>query len=108
MKATAESFAQPLQLAIRFGEQHWQTSFHQPFIVIGRASSTGKPDVDLSWDINISRRHARIWRAEGACWLEDLGSKFGTQVNGRPLEASAKQRLSAGDLIKLGDTEIQV
>src|ERR1035438_7863649 len=108
MKANEEPFVQPIRLAIRFGELRWQKNFHQPSIVIGRMSSTGKPDLDLSRDINISRRQARIWHEDGACWLEDLGSKFGTQVNGSRLEANARQKLSTGDLIKMGDTEMQV
>ncbi len=100
--------APPLHLSLRFGEQRWQKSFHQPFIIIGRASGAMLPDLDLSLDINISRRQARIWREDDACWLEDLGSKFGTRINGCRLGINAKQKLSAGDLIKMGDTEIQV
>ena len=108
MKTDGAQLAPPIRLAIRFGEQRWEKSFHKPFIVIGRASSSGKPDLDLSSDINISRRQARIWREADECWLEDLGSKFGTKINGSRLEANARQKLSAGDLIKMGDTEIQV
>lgn len=108
MKTPAAQLAQPVHLAIRFGEQRWRKSFNKPVIVIGRAGRAGKPDLDLSPDINISRRQARIWRENGDCWLEDLGSKFGTQVNGCRLEANAKKQLSAGDLIKMGDTELQV
>jgi adenylate cyclase len=108
MKTAGAQLAPPIRLAIRFGEHRWQKSFSKPFIVIGRAGNAGKPDLDLSLDINISRRQARIWREDGDCWLEDLGSKFGTKINGCRLEANARQKLAAGDLIKMGDTEMQV
>jgi adenylate cyclase len=108
MKTIKAQLAQPIHLAIRFGEQRWQKSFNKPVILIGRASNTGKPDLDLSLDINISRRQARIWREDETCWLEDLGSKFGTKINGNRLAPNAKQKLSVGDWIKMGETEVQL
>jgi hypothetical protein len=48
----------------------------------------------------VSRRHARIVRdAEGAFWLEDVGSRYGSKVNGRTVKVA---RLSDGDEIALG------
>jgi DNA-binding response OmpR family regulator len=53
-------------------------------------------------DERASRRHARIvWKA-GAYWIEDLGSRNGTQVGGRRLESP--QRLDAGDVVVIGAT----
>ena len=51
-------------------------------VVIGRQEGDIAVDVDLRFDRLASHRHARIWVTDGACWLEDLGSKNGTSVNG--------------------------
>jgi pSer/pThr/pTyr-binding forkhead associated (FHA) protein len=48
----------------------------------------------------ISRAHARILRdGAGAFWLEDVGSRYGTKVNGR---AVRRVRLAHGDEIAAG------
>jgi hypothetical protein len=55
-------------------------------------------------DAGISRRHAEI-RPAGAGWtLADLGSTNGVRLNGRGVRGA--QRLSAGDRVELGSTEI--
>ncbi len=54
------------------------------------------PDDDI-----VSAVHARVWRAaDGAWWLEDLGSTNGTWLNGRRLAAA--ERLRSGDRFTLG------
>ncbi len=50
---------------------------------------------------NVSRRHARLRKANGAFALEDLGSYNGVKVNGRRIEQEAS--LKAGDQIAIGD-----
>lgn len=47
-----------------------------------------------------SRRHARICVDEHSAWLEDLGSKNGTQVNGVRVEGAVQ--LAPGDRIEIG------
>ena len=64
--------------------------------VIGRA-----PDAAIWIDsTKVSRHHAQIVVAGGRATLEDLGSKNGTFLRGRRLEAPAE--LSDGDLIGVG------
>lgn len=64
--------------------------------VIGRA-----PDAAIPLDSpGISRHHARIDVANGEATLEDVGSKNGTQLNGRRIEIPA--RLADGDEIRVG------
>lgn len=64
--------------------------------VIGR-----EPDATIQIDARgVSRYHARILVARDVATLEDLGSKNGTHVNGRPITSAA--RLSDGDEINLG------
>lgn len=51
-------------------------------VLIGRSDGTGGPSLDLSPDSCVSRHHAKLDVKNGSCWLTDLGSRFGTQVNG--------------------------
>jgi pSer/pThr/pTyr-binding forkhead associated (FHA) protein len=54
-------------------------------------------------DPTISRRHALFRYAEGAWYIQDQGSKSGTFVNGKKIQAA---RLSPGDSIEIGDTKL--
>lgn len=47
----------------------------------------------------ISRRHAKIEKREDGFYVQDLGSKNGTFLNGRPIQEA---RLQDGDKISLG------
>jgi len=92
---------------IHRGEESKQT-FYRSSIVLGRATGTGQPDFDLSPDTNVSRNHARIWIEDGSCWIEDLGTKFGTQVEDDDIRAIGKVRINAASRIKVGDTILKV
>lgn len=64
--------------------------------VLGRA-----PGASICIDsTKVSRHHARIVVSNGRAMLEDLGSKNGTYLRGKRLEAPAE--LSDGDLVCLG------
>lgn len=54
----------------------------------------------------ISRRHARVFSANGAVYLEDLGSQNGTAVNGAAIHAA--NILRSGDEITLGDVRFRL
>ncbi len=64
------------------------------------------PDVDLSRDgevaIRVSRRHAIITWRDAVPYLEDLGSGFGTRLNGQTLFIGQAAPLKPGDHIWLG------
>ena len=68
----------------------------QPELVIGRDSSA---DLKIPSPV-VSRRHARLYQADGGYWIEDLGSSNKTFLNGQVLESP--QRLRSGDAIQLG------
>lgn len=68
--------------------------------VIGRSSSC---EVVLE-DPNASRRHAAIRPTAGGWTIEDLGSTNGVRLNGT--RTSGATRLSTGDRIELGHTEL--
>lgn len=71
-------------------------SLEKDEIVIGR---------DILCDISIietslSRRHARLFKKEGAFFVEDLGSTNGTSLDGQPV--TEPQELKPGALLTLG------
>jgi pSer/pThr/pTyr-binding forkhead associated (FHA) protein len=68
-------------------------------VVVGRSRSS---TLALS-DDRASKEHLKIEWREGAYRLTDLGSSFGTRVNGRPV---AEHVLSDLDRIAVGDTVI--
>ena len=53
-------------------------------------------------DTFVSQVHARVFRRDGDVWVEDLGSRNGTLVNGQPLTTA--QRLRRGDTVQFGKT----
>ena len=69
------------------------------FATIGR-----HPDADLPFDpardLDVSVRHAAVFRAAGGWVVRDLGSTNGTWVNGE--EVKGDRVLLSGDLIRLG------
>ncbi|HET9552737.1 MAG TPA: FHA domain-containing protein, partial [Anaeromyxobacteraceae bacterium] len=72
-------------------------------LVLGRAAE------GVAWrlpDRNVSRRHCRFARANGAVFVEDLGSLTGTWLNGERI--SGRRRVRAGDLIEVGDYDLVV
>ena len=51
---------------------------------------------------NVSRQHARLLRSPGGAWIEDLGSKHGTFVDGRPVRGQRVALTSSTQAITLG------
>ena len=71
-------------------------------LVVGRSS---KADLVLS-DRFLSRLHTRFF-LEGQTWfIEDLGSRNTTLLNGRPV--ATPMHLAVGDLVKLSETVISI
>jgi serine phosphatase RsbU (regulator of sigma subunit) len=66
-------------------------------ITIGRSRES---DIFLP-DQWLSRHHAEVRRQDGAFYLQDLGSKNGTLLNGEPV--GDVRRLRHGDVITLGE-----
>ncbi|HUQ06313.1 MAG TPA: ATP-binding protein [Kofleriaceae bacterium] len=67
--------------------------------IIGRAPDA---EVVIAAD-DVSRRHARIWAVNGTFFIEDLGSRNGTLVNG---VAVARRCLAVGDRIEVGGSTV--
>jgi len=73
-------------------------------VVIGR----GNTSTWVLLDPDLSRNHAMIERRFDGVWVTDLGSKNGTQVDGRPAPTlSPGVLLADGARITLGDTVVR-
>jgi len=71
--------------------------------VVGRDSQSG---IRLDRDEFASAQHARIEPRPNGAWVDDLGSTNGTFLNGKKLKRAKLAK--AGDVIKIGATELQV
>jgi pSer/pThr/pTyr-binding forkhead associated (FHA) protein len=76
-------------------------------VLIGRGSGAEGPDLDLSPDLYVSRKHALLTERYGAIWIEDLDSKLGSRVNGKEIKGKGECRLHAGDVIEIGETVLR-
>ncbi len=77
-------------------------SFEDGEFYIGRSHTS---DIILPSD-NVSRRHARLYVADGKCYIEDLNSSNGVFVNGRRIHEVYQLQRSAQ--IKVGDYYLHI
>lgn len=59
-------------------------------------------------DATVSGRHAVIHQRDGAWWIEDLGSRNGTRINGRPARSLQPELLRSGDRIQVGAVQLRL
>ncbi len=80
----------------------YEVDLHRDQLIIGRAT-----DSDLSIpSLSLSRRHARLAAREGRFFVEDLGSRNGTFVNGAQIAGVTP--VLPGDEIRCGDVRIRL
>lgn len=73
-------------------------------LLIGRAEECDiRP---LSEDV--SRRHCQVTVEPAQVWVEDLGSRNGTFVNGNRIETRTRTAVSNGDVLRVGVLELKV
>lgn len=72
-------------------------------LTVGRAIGCG---VALPDDTFVSTLHARVFRRDGALYVEDLGSTNGTFVNDRPVNGTVP--LSKGDRLQVGKSVLEL
>jgi len=77
-------------------------SFEEGEFYIGRSHNS---DIILPSD-NVSRRHARLYTADGRCYVEDLNSSNGVFVNGRRIHEVYQIQRSAQ--VKIGDYYLHI
>jgi pSer/pThr/pTyr-binding forkhead associated (FHA) protein len=71
-------------------------------LTVGRGGGCG---VVLAEDSFVSTVHARVFRRDGDVWVEDLGSRNGTLLNGQALTVA--QPLRRGDQLQFGRAVIE-
>lgn len=65
--------------------------------VVGRS-----PDVDVTLNFDaVSRRHLELKFGSGRATITDLGSRNGTAVNGKVIDADSETELATGDVIAI-------
>lgn len=74
-------------------------------VIIGRHPKHAQVVLDAD---DVSRRHARIFEAGNTLYIEDLGSSYGTTVNGAPLAAQTAYVLELGDTIEFAQTRFKL
>jgi pSer/pThr/pTyr-binding forkhead associated (FHA) protein len=84
------------------GAQGTEIVLEQGIVTLGRDSSC---QVVLS-EHAVSRNHARITREGSLCFLEDLGSAYGTSVNGQRLPEREKRLLRNSDVIAIAQFDL--
>jgi hypothetical protein len=81
---------------------------------LGRAGCSQPilPDIDLTpyggYQNGVSRLHALVKIKDKIVWVIDLGSANGTRVNGLAITAHEPVRIQIGDVITLGNFDIQI
>ena len=68
-------------------------------LTVGRGGGCG---IVLADDSFVSTVHARVFRRDGAVYVEDLGSRNGTLLNGEPVVHAVQLR--RGDHVQFGQT----
>lgn len=73
--------------------------------IVGRVSKYCDLQITAS-DRYMSGRHIRFINEEGGLCIEDLHTKNGTKLNGKPV--LSKVRIRQGDILKMGRSEFVV
>lgn len=72
----------------------------KPEVIVGREPGDGIKLEDLS----VSRRHVRLILGTSTPEMEDMGSRNGTLLNGKPV---TRHPLQTGDIIEIGQTTLR-
>ncbi|MFY0539691.1 FHA domain-containing protein [Nannocystis pusilla] len=91
-----------LHIAVeREGQPRKELRFAKDVVVVGREP---EHDLQLNFEDGASRQHARLSHERGQHFVEDLGSRNGTKVNGKRI--TAKTPIKAGDEVEVGKVKI--
>ena len=97
------------------GRKTWRLVLVEPAAEAGAAYSVegeatlgrgGGCTVPLAFDTFVSQVHARAFDRDGSLWIEDLGSRNGTFVNGEPVQEPTL--VAKGARVQVGETVLEV
>jgi hypothetical protein len=89
-------------------QDEWTLSESRPSVLGRHDDPQAAPDIDLSPDRTVSRRHARIWFERDGWWIEDLDSRHGTLLGNRRLAVAERARCEPGSEVFIGKTGLML
>lgn len=100
-----------LRFTVNDGSFAFEVEAHHS-IVVGRNSSIGAVDVDLSPynadELGISRRHVQFDLVGDRLMVKDLHSVNGSCLNGKPLTPNHYYPVAHGDELKIGRLKMRI
>jgi hypothetical protein len=88
-------------------EESWQLPADRQ-VVIGRYDPRRPtPDIDLTPDIKVSRRHGLLWYEHDEWWFKDESTN-GVRIAGQKVRGGDPIRIDPGEEIQVGDTILMV
>ncbi len=75
--------------------------------ILGRPADDNKPDVPVE-DARVSRKHLRVWCADGEIWAQDLGSTHGTRFGNEVQKAGHAFLVGKQGLVSLDRVAVQL
>lgn len=93
-----------LHIAVeREGQPRKELRFAKDSVVVGREA---EHDLQLNFEDGASRQHCRIFAERGQVFVEDLGSRNGTKVNGKRI--AARTPISGRDEVEVGKVKLRL
>ena len=101
------AFARSVEHEVPSGQTcHWLVVSDRQVILRPGENRIGRDPASAVWleSVRVSRNHARIVVDDMVATIEDLGSKNGTSVSGRPV--AGIRALTDGDLVEIGAVSV--
>jgi len=87
---------QKLELEVKEEEIEVETE-HKGYVQVGRSAKEEDGNDIYEYfvdDKSVSRKHLKVIFKEGAFWIEDLNSKYGTRINDEKMEKGARRLIN--------------
>ena len=93
-----------LHIAVeREGQPRKELRFAKDSVVVGREA---EHDLQLNFEDGASRQHCRLFAERGQVFVEDLGSRNGTKVNGKRI--AGRTPISGRDEVEVGKVKLRL
>lgn len=92
-------------LSVSFGPENGpfqEQRFEADEILVGRSSAAA---LRFQAEDGVSERHCRIFLRDGACWVEDLGSRNGVEIGGQTIRLA---RLTVRTTFRIGHVWVRL